>query len=330
MLILIDKAELICFVGEAKYKHWQGEAMDVFISWSGEASHVVGLALKDWLPSVIQSIEPFISSEDISKGSRWFSEIGVKLDKSNFGIICLTPENSKEPWILFEAGAISKSIGESCVAPVLLGMSISELEGPIAQFNATLATKEDLFKLIKSINEKIDTTKDKKLEHTKLEKIYDALWPELEEKIKECNRLISNSGTGSSTAKLKRTTEDILEELIELGRSNTRLLSELPNTLIKELDANKIADSQSNKERNRIISDTKTKTLMTMISDLSTRAAIVSKDIFDIKLNLESLKGDKSKITSIKLLAQLEDREKTLALTHAEMTNLQAELSRLL
>lgn len=223
--------------------------MDIFISWSGKASHTVGLALKEWLPSVIQSIEPFISSEDIAKGTRWFSEIETQLGKSNFGIICLTPENYAEPWILFEAGAISKCLGESSVAPILLGMSISDLKGPLAQFNATQANKEDILKLLKSINEQIDTNKDKKLDSQKLEKIFDALWPELEEKIKECQLVLDDNKTAKLPADIKRPIEDILEELVELNRNNTRLITELPIKIQKDMGTVSIDELSKSKYR---------------------------------------------------------------------------------
>lgn len=212
----------------------KGGIMDIFISWSGEASHIVAKGIKEWLPAVIQSTVPFISSENIAKGTRWFSEIGNQLGKCNFGIICLTPENYKEPWILFEAGAISKSVAESCVAPILIGMQISDLEGegPLAQFNATLASKDDILKLVKSINDSVDTTIDRKLDTQTLEKIFERLWPDLEQTISESKAMIMKK-PAKAAVKPKRQTEDLLEELIELSRSNSIVLNELPKIMNK-------------------------------------------------------------------------------------------------
>ncbi|HEX8265309.1 MAG TPA: hypothetical protein VF596_07770 [Pyrinomonadaceae bacterium] len=59
--------------------------MKIFISWSGERSHQVAQALFSWLPKVIQTIEPFLSSENIESGSRWHTEIASQLESTNFG-----------------------------------------------------------------------------------------------------------------------------------------------------------------------------------------------------------------------------------------------------
>ena len=63
--------------------------MKVFISWSGNKSHKVGLVFREWLPAVIQSLEPYVSSEDIDKGARWSSDIAKELEDSTFGILCI-------------------------------------------------------------------------------------------------------------------------------------------------------------------------------------------------------------------------------------------------
>jgi hypothetical protein len=45
--------------------------MRVFISWSQERSRIVARALYDWLPAIIQSLEPWMSSADIGAGVQW-------------------------------------------------------------------------------------------------------------------------------------------------------------------------------------------------------------------------------------------------------------------
>lgn len=67
--------------------------MKVFISWSGDTSRQVAEALRDWLPDVIQQLEPFLSSKDIASGLKWQDEISSKLDETTFGVICLTKDN---------------------------------------------------------------------------------------------------------------------------------------------------------------------------------------------------------------------------------------------
>ena len=112
--------------------------MRVFLSWSGAVSHSVALAFRGWLPSVIQSLEPYVSSEDIDKGARWSTEMAQELEKSRYGIICVTKENVNKPWINFEAGALSRSIEKatavpfsSAVSPFLFGLKSTDFEGPL-------------------------------------------------------------------------------------------------------------------------------------------------------------------------------------------------------
>lgn len=154
--------------------------MKVFLSWSGSLSREIASALQEWLPSVIQTVEPFLSSDSIFKGTRWGHELGVALEESSFGIICLTRENLDSPWISFEAGALSKSLSSGRVCPFLIDVSRDGLSGPLSQFQNTTLTKDDLLKLVSAINA---ASGAQSVEHARLAKAFDMWWPDLEAKV---------------------------------------------------------------------------------------------------------------------------------------------------
>src|SRR6201999_1403095 len=122
-------------------------------SWSGERSHLVALELKDWIERVIQSVEVWVSSEDIGKGKRWSPEIATELEHCKFGIVCLTPENLLSEWIHFEVGALAKTVAGSLeqgrVTPFLLNVRPSEVSEPLQDFQATKAEKDDIRRLMR-------------------------------------------------------------------------------------------------------------------------------------------------------------------------------------
>ena len=117
--------------------------MKVFLSWSGNLSLKITLALRDWLPSVIQAVKPYVSSEDIDKGTRWSTDIAKELESSSYGILCITSANMEAPWVNFEAGALSKAIDKSDVAPFLFNVKRSEVQGPLLQFQSTVYEKNE-------------------------------------------------------------------------------------------------------------------------------------------------------------------------------------------
>ena len=188
--------------------------MKIFISWSGERSKMIAKALKQWIPYVIQKAKPWVSEEDISSGARWNEEIRKELAKTNFGIICLTAENLTAPWINFEAGAIAKTLLEdSFVCPY--GLSSKDiLPGPLTQFQSRENTKEDTFKLIETINELTEES----LPSEQLNQTFERWWPDLEKKLKESSEI-------PVVEISKRTSEAMIEEILELVRSLTRKMS---------------------------------------------------------------------------------------------------------
>ena len=122
--------------------------MDLFISWSGPRSKAYAEHLRAWLGTVIQAAMPWMSEVDIDAGNRWSEILGKKLQSTDFGIICVTPENSSEPWLLFEAGGLAKTLDRGRVVPLLIDMSKSELHPPLAQFQAVEATQHGILSLV--------------------------------------------------------------------------------------------------------------------------------------------------------------------------------------
>lgn len=155
--------------------------MKIFLSWSGHSSYQVAEALRDWLPAVLPYTEPWLSAEDIDKGARWANEIANELGESNFGLLCIVPGNVDEPWLIFEAGAISKTLDVGKVAPLLIGVDRDEITGPLAQFQSTEFEQSDVRRLVKSINR----SHTKPLHEGQLLKTFNACWQSLEDKIAE-------------------------------------------------------------------------------------------------------------------------------------------------
>lgn len=194
--------------------------MKIFISWHGTLSLKVAEALRDWLPSVIQSVKPYVSSKDIYKGSRWSMEVSRELESSDYGILCVTAESLTAPWLNFEAGALSKSIKKGRVSPFLIGIGTSDLTGPLLQFQSTLYQYSDVLELIKSINSALDIP----LETAQLERTFRVWWKQLKDQI---DQSIKDCTDVRIPAKASRSSEDILGELLDLTRTQQKFLSDL-------------------------------------------------------------------------------------------------------
>lgn len=135
--------------------------MDVFISWSGQRSKIFASLFHDFIERLLHPIKPWMSSKDIEKGKKWGIEIGDKLSHNQFGIICVTPENQNSPWLMFEAGAISKTLSESRVFPVLIGMEAKDLVSPLNQYQATIVNRDEIYQLLKALNNQMSELKVK-------------------------------------------------------------------------------------------------------------------------------------------------------------------------
>lgn len=177
--------------------------MKVFISWSGKRSRELAIALRDWLPCVLQYVEPFVSDKDIAAGERWAQTIASELEGSNFGIICITPENLNSEWILFESGALSKSMLDGKVIPLLFGLELSDLSGPLSQFQAKKVEQSGLLEAVHAIN---SIAENKTLEAI-INRSVPAMWSTLQS-------AIDAIPDKEPTEKHMRPQHEILEELV--------------------------------------------------------------------------------------------------------------------
>jgi len=131
----------------------------VFISWSKDLAREVAAALKVYLEIVFDPVVlPWISDQDIELGSRNMAELGKTLDRSSFGIIVVTRANQNSLWINFEAGALSKKVGDPIVTviPLLVDFDrLTDLTGPMAQFQAIVYGREELHRMMKEMAERV-------------------------------------------------------------------------------------------------------------------------------------------------------------------------------
>jgi hypothetical protein len=190
--------------------------VDVFISWSGDLSKQLASAIHRWLPNVLQFVKPYFTPSDIDKGARWLDDITKKLSHSSFGIIVLTADNLQSPWINFEAGAISCTVEQARVCPIVFGMKPTDVDGPLAQFQASRFTNEDIHRLVRTINDA--ATGDKKLLDSVVDSAFDMWWPRLEADV---NTILKNAATPHAPQEM-RSDRELMEETLSLIRSMNR------------------------------------------------------------------------------------------------------------
>lgn len=177
---------------------------------------------------------PWVSDQDIELGSRSMGEIEETLDRSSFGIILVTRANQHSQWVNFEAGALSKRIGESSssVIPLLVDFErISELTGPLSQFQACLFEESTLRRVMSLIGERA------RVSPSVTERRFANSWPMMLASLQA-----ARDEHGDSSHLAARGTDDVLDEMLQIMRDlhARRNESELRNKLgLDRQDVNK-------------------------------------------------------------------------------------------
>ncbi len=188
--------------------------VSVFLGWSGPRSKAVAQALANWLPQVIQAVTPWLS-ESMDRGAQWFATIGVHLKGADYGLLCVTPENATEPWVLFEAGALAIHTSERLTCPYLLDMTPAQLGQPLGQLQAAAADKDGTWQVVQTMNRVLD--EPVRLPEDRLRRAFDQWWPELEGQLGAARKIAAAQPTAP-----ERSDADKLDEILETVRALQR------------------------------------------------------------------------------------------------------------
>ncbi|MFE4227198.1 TIR domain-containing protein [Arthrobacter sp. NPDC056886] len=128
--------------------------MKVFISWSKNSCEFAGV-LNEAIGRLFDTVTTFYSPE-IPAGEQWLAQIEEELTDTDFGIICVTKANQQEQWLNYEAGALSRQVGDRRKRLGVLLLDIddtNDVVGPFKNFQMKMADIEGFKSLMKSVNE---------------------------------------------------------------------------------------------------------------------------------------------------------------------------------
>jgi ribosome-binding protein aMBF1 (putative translation factor) len=221
--------------------------MKLFFAWSGPASEQLAEFMREWIPSVLQAVKPFMSTQDIRKGQRWATEIGARLADADFAILCLTPSNLNSRWIHYEAGALSRI--EGCdVSALLLDVSLTQIEFPLQQFQHTRLTKRDLWQLVRDLNGRCKAP----LDEARLRKAYERNYADVEAEIERLRATLAQEQGGQAAP--ARSTEAILTDLLTVQQGMDEKLATL-RAEVRNSGSRGRAESRTSSGRLRVFSE---------------------------------------------------------------------------
>lgn len=195
--------------------------MNVFLSWSGDKSSHSAKVLKTWLSHFFPSIEFRLSKNDNNMGSKWYLSLNASLENTKVGILCLTKENIKSPWILFESGAMAHALGEKHIIPLLIDVENKDLPGPLSYFQSLTTNRNDMYALVKILS-KYSSLKFKGEKH--LETLFENWHPLLEDQIREINKTKTDLKNKDSVKILTAKELSFLHLLVE-GKNKYEIVS---------------------------------------------------------------------------------------------------------
>lgn len=201
-----------------------------FISWSGEQARAKAASLRGLIGDVLPEVgsRVFMSDTDIAAGSLWLTSIDSSLDKSSAGVIVVTPENVRNPWLQYEAGALATRVEKKMVIPLLSGIGPSGLAStPLSNFQALEMSKDSVAKVILSFAAALSVERQEE----SIRRSFEKWWPDYETSI---------LAAPVSSTKKSATIDDLYSLVASLQsslRSQSDALSSLTSALVSQAES---------------------------------------------------------------------------------------------
>lgn len=191
----------------------------VFISWSGQLAKKVAAVWLDLVKETFDTVEPFMSEENIGAGERGLAKIALELAGTKFGIIVVTQENQNSPWLNYEAGALSKDVDDDTVrvAPSLVDFERkNDVAGPLGQFQASLLDREGVEHIL------IEIAKVVGVDELSIKKRFANSWSN------EYEKRFTSARQAEGSQPVRRPDDEILDEILTIVREIGRELVGTP------------------------------------------------------------------------------------------------------
>lgn len=161
--------------------------MKVFLNWSGEESRRIAGLLRDWLPEILDAVEPWLAADTFGRSNHWLEVNAGPFTKAGMIVACVTPANSGENWKSLDPSDFELSIAETPPQLVLLlgGVDVSSLQRVPAGASVITADRQGIQLLV----EKLNGLADRPMDYTILGRRIDAMWPRLERSLPAAEKL---------------------------------------------------------------------------------------------------------------------------------------------
>ncbi len=177
-------------------------------------------------------------STEMTKGDAWFAALSGALESTRVGVVFITSDNQHETWLNFESGALLTKLDKQRLCPVLVGLKKADYDGPLKNLQLTeFDDQDDMRRLMRDINAECEEP----LAEPFLDAEFDLRWEELQTKSTRGFDALETPPKPVATP-AGRSTDEKIDELLELVRESQASTSVLHETTRALLDREKIRE----------------------------------------------------------------------------------------